>query len=299
MKHEISYGKHEISFYRAHAAPLTGVEPIPESSFTGRSNLLLAGVAWIDVFGDNFLPSYTEGDNRDVVATDTMKNFVYAMALEYPGSTLEGLAAFFARRFLDTYRHVHRVRVRIDELPFRDLSERLLEPARGDHGMAAVELDRERLLDVECGRLDLRLIKLTGSAFAHFHRDRYTTLPEVTDRPLHVYLDVGWRYADPEAALSGDAAGLVASEQVRDLVAHTFDHFVSMSIQHLVYEMGRRLLAGFPRLAEVSFRAQNRLWDTSGESERDPGVRVFSNPKPAHGHITLRMTRDGPTLPAT
>jgi urate oxidase len=148
------------------------------------------------------------------------------------------------------------------------------------------------LLDLECGRLDLRMVKLTGSAFAHFHRDRYTTLPEVTDRPLHVYLDIGWRYADPAAALTGDAGGLVPSEQVRDLVAHTFNQFVSMSIQHLVYEMGKRLLKRFPRLAEVSFSAQNRLWDTSGESERDPRVRVFSNPKPAHGHITLRMTRD-------
>ena len=292
MKHEISYGKHEISFYRAHATPLAGVEPIPESKFTGRSNLLLAGVAWIDVFGDNFMPSYTEGDNRDVVATDTMKNFVYAMALEYPGATLEGLAGFLARRFLDTYRHVHRVRVRIDELPFRDLSDKLLEPAAGDRGMVTVELDRERLLDLECGRLDLRLLKLTGSAFARFHRDRYTTLPEVTDRPLHIYLDLRWRYLDPDSALSGDAAGLVPSEQVRDLAAHTFDGFVSMSIQHLVYEMGNRILKRFPRLAEVSFSAQNRLWDTSGESERDPKVRVFSNPKPAHGHITLRMARE-------
>ena len=96
MKADIRYGKHDVSFYRTH--PVRG---------------LLAGRVSIDVFGDNFLPSYTEGDNRDVVATDTMKNFVYAMALEYPGATTEGLAAFLARRFLDTYQHVRRVRVRI------------------------------------------------------------------------------------------------------------------------------------------------------------------------------------------
>jgi len=292
VKYEIGYGKHEISFYRAHATPLTGVEPIPESDFTGRSNLLLAGVATMDVFGDNFLPSYTEGDNRDVVATDTMKNFVYAMALEYPGATTEGMAALLARRFLETYRHVRRVRVRIDEIPFRDLSDKLLAPAAGDRGVATVDLAREGLVEVECGRLDLRLVKLTGSAFAAFQRDRFTTLPEVQDRPLHIYLDVRWRYLDPDAPLSGEAAGLVPSEQVRDLVAHTFDRFVSMSIQHLVHEMGERLLERFRSLAEVSFSAQNRLWDTSGVSERDPKVRVFSNPKPAHGYISLRMGRD-------
>ncbi|TMF85008.1 MAG: urate oxidase [Chloroflexi bacterium] len=291
MKHEIGYGKHEISFYRAHATPLSGVEAIAESSFTGRSNLLLAGVATMDVLGDNFLPAYTEGDNTDVVATDTMKNFVYAMALEYTGATTEGLAAFLARRFLDTYQHVRGVRVRIEESPFRDLSDKLLAPAGGDRGMASVELSREGVVDVECGRLDMRLIKLTGSAFAAFQRDRYTTLPEVQDRPLHVYLGVRWRYRDPEPALAGTAAGLVPSEQVRDLVTHTFDDFVSMSIQHLVHEMGVRLLERFSALAEVSFDAQNRLWDTSGVSEDDPQVRVFSDPKPAHGHIALRLQR--------
>jgi len=291
MKYDIGYGKHEISFYRAHATPLTGVEPIPESSFTGRSNLLLAGVATIDVLGENFLPAYTEGDNRDVVATDTMKNFVYAMTLDYAGATTEGLAAFLARRFLDTYKHVRGVRVRIDEMPFRDLSDKLLAPAAGDRGTATAEVSQEGLVDVECGRLDLRLIKLTGSAFAAFQRDRYTTLPEVQDRPLHIYLDVHWRYRDPEPALAGTAAGLVPSEQVRDLIAHTFDGFVSMSIQHVVHEMGLRVLDRFPALSVVSISAQNRLWDTSAVSERDPKVRVFSNPKPAHGHITLRVAR--------
>src|ERR1700682_6124071 len=76
MKADIRYGKHTVSFYRTH--PVRG---------------LLAGRVSIDVFGDNFLPAYTEGDNREVVATDTMKNFVYAMALEYQGATHEGFAA--------------------------------------------------------------------------------------------------------------------------------------------------------------------------------------------------------------
>jgi urate oxidase/2-oxo-4-hydroxy-4-carboxy-5-ureidoimidazoline decarboxylase len=79
---------------------------------------------------------------------------------------------------------------------------------------------------------------------------------------------------------------------VRDLCEHTFEGFVSMSIQHLVYEMGLRLLDRFSLLSEVSFVAQNRTWDTSATSEADPLVRVFSDPKPAHGNITLRLTRD-------
>lgn len=291
MRHEISYGKHEISFYRAHAAPLK-VEPIAESTFTGRDNLILAGVASVDVFGDNFLPAYTEGDNSMVVATDTMKNFVYAQALEYAGATHEGLAAFLARRFVETYPHMQRVRVRIDEVPFRSLSDKLASWDGGsDHALAVAEWSAEGLRDLVAGRLGMRMIKLTGSAFADFQRDRYTTLPEVRDRPLHVFLECRWRYQDPAPVSAGGGEGLVPSEQVRDHLAHTFDGFVSMSIQHLLHEMGERLLARFPQLAEVEFAAQNRLWDTSATSSADPQVRVFSNPKPAHGAITLRLTR--------
>jgi urate oxidase len=45
-------------------------------------------------------------------------------------------------------------------------------------------------------------------------------------------------------------------------------------------------------MAEVSFEAQNRLWDTSKVSEADPMTRVFSDPKPAHGFIGLTLKRD-------
>ena len=289
VRPDIRYGKAEISFYRSHARPLT-VAPIPESAFTGRDNLLLAGRLTVEVFGESFLRAYTEGDNTNVVATDTMKNFVYAIALEYEGATAEGLVALVARRFLETYRQMERVRVSYRELPYQVHSEKLLSERPGDYSVAQVLADREGIRDLEAGRRDLRLVKLTGSAFASFARDRYTTLPERADRPLHIYLDVYWRYGDPGPATSGAGEGYVASEQVADHVRHTFDGFVSMSIQHLVHEMGQRLLARFPQLSEVRFEAQNRLWDTSAESEGG-AAKVFSDPKPAHGTIGLTLKR--------
>ena len=290
MRHEIRYGKAEISVYRSHATPLEGVARIPESDFTGRSNLLFGALVTVDVYGDNFLPAYTEGDNRQVVATDTMKNFVYAMALEYGGATLEGFAAFLARRFLETYPQMERLAVHCRELAYRPLSDKLLAAAPGDYATADVEADRAGVRALESGRRDLRLIKLTGSAFADFARDDYTTLPERQDRPLHIYLDVFWTYSDPAVGASGEATGYVPAEQVRDLIAHTFDGFVSMSIQHLLNEMGGRLLDRFPQLAGVRFEAQNRLWDTSAEAAAGP-ARVFSDPKPAHGSIGLTLRR--------
>ncbi len=274
MKQVIRYGKHNVSFYRTH--PMRG---------------LLAGRANIDVFGDNFLPAYTEGDNREVVATDTMKNFVYAMALEYPGASHEGFAAFLGRRLLATYPQMQSLRLFIEEIPFAMHSPKLLSPLDDDYGTVELEIERDRLRTLRCGRRNLRLVKLTGSAFKDFARDSYTTLPERQDRPLFIHLDVHWRYRRTDDGIS-EGATRIASEAVRDAVIATFDDFVSMSIQHLVHEMGTRLLARFAGLAEVSFEAQNRLWDTSKLLEGDPTIKVFSDPKPAHGMIGLTLKRD-------
>jgi urate oxidase / 2-oxo-4-hydroxy-4-carboxy-5-ureidoimidazoline decarboxylase len=271
---DLRYGKHNVSFYRTH---------------TTRG--LLGGRVSIDVFGDNFMPAYTEGDNREVVATDTMKNFVYAMALEYTGASHEGFAAFLGRRLLDTYPQMNALRISVNEIPFAVHSAKLLSPLEDDYGTVELELGRDGLRSLRCGRRNLRLVKLTGSAFRDFARDAYTTLPEVSDRPLFIYLDVHWRYQVMTDGVS-DGKRRIDSEAVRAAVIAAFDEFVSMSIQHLVYEMGTRLLARFPGMSEVSFDAENRLWDTSKVSDGDPKTRVFSDPKPAHGSIGLTLRRD-------
>jgi len=70
-----------------------------------------------------------------------------------------------------------------------------------------------------------------------------------------------------------------------------FHEFVSESIQHLVHEMGTRLLTRFPQLHEVTFDAQNRTRDPVVASETDERVRVYSDPFPAYGVIALTMRR--------
>ena len=54
MKLETHYGKAEVSTYRTNATPLTGVRQIPESTFTGRPNILLAASIDVQVMGDVF-----------------------------------------------------------------------------------------------------------------------------------------------------------------------------------------------------------------------------------------------------
>jgi urate oxidase len=130
-------------------------------------------------------------------------------------------------------------------------------------------------------------MKSTGSAFTQFLLDAYTTLPERRDRPLFIYLDVYWKYSDPADLHSH----YIPSEQVRDVVQVVFHEFVSESIQHLLHEMGVRLLERFPQMAEISFEGQNRTRDPMGESETDPKQKVYSDPFPAYGLIKLTMSR--------
>src|SRR6266699_2969105 len=116
--YEISYGKARVPFYRAYATPLSGVTRIPESSFSGRDNILFAMEIDIEVFGNNFLPAYISGDNANVVATDSMKNFILGQALTFDGSTLERFLDLRGRQVRGTYPQMERLRITGRELPF-------------------------------------------------------------------------------------------------------------------------------------------------------------------------------------
>lgn len=308
MKYEIRYGKADVKVYRTHGTPLRGIVPIPESPFAGRENILMAAELEVAVHGTAFLDAYTVGDNRLVVATDTMKNFMHAASLATTAATLEGWLFDVGRDFLATYPHMERLTMHGRELPFPaalvptadagfTTSEVLFARDRNDRSTASLDLERDegggvRITGHACGRTDLQLIKVTGSAFADFARDAHTTLPERRDRPLYIWCDIGWRYADAGDARGTDPARYVAGEQVADLAAAAFHEFVSLSIQHLVNEIGLRMLERWPQLAEVSFEATNRLWDLGAESTTDPKVKTYADPRPPFGRIGLVLRRD-------
>jgi urate oxidase len=175
----------------------------------------------------------------------------------------------------------------------------LFRLARGDRTVASLSIDKRgetiAVTDHECGISGIELMKLTGSAFTSFLRDGYTTLPERGDRPLYITMDANWRYADPDDLLDLARRRYVPAEQMRDLLAATFDDFVSESIQHLLHEMGQRALSRFPQLAELRFDALNLTRDPYGQREDDPRVRVYSDPFPAFGRLTLAIRREAVT----
>jgi urate oxidase len=303
---EVSYGKHGVPVYRVFATPLRDVPPIPESSFTSRDNNLLACEVDVEVFGDEFLPAYTHGDNTMLVATDSMKNFILRESLTYSGATLEGLLHYLGVGFATTYPQMHTLTLSGREIPFSPVvvpdgdgghgsGGNLFGHGRGDRAFASISIDKRgdeiTVTGHDCGLTGMELMKLTGSAFTSFVRDDYTTLPERGDRPLYVSMDVAWRYADPHDMLDLARKRYIPAEQMRDLIAATFDEFVSESIQHLLHEMGRRALERFPQLAALRFDALNRTRDPYGQREEDPRVKVYSDPFPAYGRLALAMRR--------
>jgi urate oxidase len=244
-----------------------------------------------------------------VVATDTMKNFIHAVSLKARARTLEEWLLEVGTTFLDTYPDMERLTMLGRDLPFPaavvpaadgdgfEPSDRLFSRDRCDFGTARLDLERADdgsvvITDHESGRRELQLIKITGSAFADFARDEHTTLPERPDRPLYIWCSIGWKYADASHAVLADPARYVAAEQVADLAVAVFHEFVSLSIQHLVNEIGIRMLDRWPQLAEVSFDTQNRLWDVGAESTDDPRVKSYADPRPPFGHIGLVLRRD-------
>jgi urate oxidase len=256
------YGKDAVSIYRI-----------------GGDRLFAAEVRI--VIGDRvFVPSYTEGDNSLVVATDSMKNFIHETALDYEGSSLEELLQVVGQRFLGRYDHVGIADLRARELVFAQKPGLVHQRLYDDYATAWVHLPRGGAIVERSGRKGLHLVKLSGSSFADFVRDEHTTLPDSHDRPLFVHLDAEWRNADLAERADGEA--------VRGLFVSTFADFNSASIQHLVHEMGVRALEAFPGIVSISFEAENRLWDQARESG---SAAVYTDARPPFGVINLTLER--------
>jgi urate oxidase/2-oxo-4-hydroxy-4-carboxy-5-ureidoimidazoline decarboxylase len=275
---EIQYGKTRVIFFR----------------LAKRSAPPFAASVTIDVFGERFGAAYTEGDNREVVATDTMKNFVYATAADFAGSSPDEYVLFLGQHLLETYPQMERIRVSAHEVPLdpanlgrRDESDVVFRLTRTDVAMSEADLERRGgeivVTAARSGLEGIRLLKTTGSSFEAFARDQYTSLPELTDRPLTVRMDAHWRYGDPQRG------SRISSGLIRRAIEQTFHEFNSRSIQHLVHVMGTRLLNGFPVLSEVEFAAENHTPDAVAEGKGD--VRVFAEPRQTFGKIGLVLRR--------
>jgi urate oxidase/2-oxo-4-hydroxy-4-carboxy-5-ureidoimidazoline decarboxylase len=303
-KRTLYYGKGDLFVYRTYANPLYVGEAIPESNFAGNNNIIMALNVTFEVRGDQFLSSFVEGDNTMLVATDSMKNFILRHAASYEGATVEGFIEFVSRRFMEIYPQAESIRMKADRLPFDSVSiaengkftesDIVFQRSHNHHSSATLELSRENgQISVDScisGISDLQLIKVSGSSFSGFIRDEYTTLPETSDRPLFIYLNISWIYEEASDALMADR--YVFAEQIRDMANLIFHQNHTPSIQNLIYLIGGKVLARFPQLAEIRFESNNRTWETIVDVIPGSKGKVFTEPRPPFGFQGFSMTRE-------
>jgi urate oxidase len=198
---------------------------------------------------------YVDGDNTPCVATDTMKNTVYAMARTDPIDHVET----FARRLADHFVGKPAVsRARISAIEHR--WDRLLV-AGGPHPHAFVQPGGEQWTavitrdgkgtDIVSGLTNLVVLKTTDSAFSGFPRDEYTTLPDADDRVLATSVTASWKYRPG----IGD---FTARDRIREALVETFATHVSRSLQQTLFAMGEAALAACTDATEITLTMPNR-----------------------------------------
>jgi urate oxidase len=243
-----------------------------------------------------FRAAHTDGDNSKVIATDTMKNTVYAFAREHLTGSIERFAHVLAFHFLkeepvatatvsiDEHRWI---RIETEDGPAPNAFLRSADVTRTAAVSAAADGDT-----FDSGLRDLTVMKTARSGFSGFPRDRYTTLPETDDRILATKISATWRYALPagaEATFDFDAA----YDAVGATLLEAFAEHHSRSVQESIWIMGRAILERHAELESIRMILPNLhhwLADLSPFGQANPGEVFISTTEP-YGLIEATVRR--------
>src|SRR5260370_10088068 len=155
--------------------------------------------------------AHVAGDQANVLPTDSQKNTCFGYEKERGVGAIEDYALALAAHFVADLPSVGRARVDGEEYRW----ERV-EVAGAGHAHTFVRAGPEVRTAVATfearsnfpaswvvsGIKDLVVLKSTGSEFAGFYQDRYTTLAETKERILPTSLVAPWRHLQPVAGAS-------------------------------------------------------------------------------------------------
>jgi urate oxidase len=198
---------------------------------------------------------YVDGDNTPCLATDTMKNTVYAMARTDPIDHAELFAQRLAEHFAGKPA-VERVRIGVAEQRW----DRLAADGRphphafvqaGDEQWTVVVTRDAHASRVVSGLAHLVVLKTAESAFSGFPRDEFTTLPDTGDRILATSIAASWTYREGTTEFG-------ARDRIRAALLDTFAAHRSQSVQHTLYAMGEAALAAAADATEITLTLPNR-----------------------------------------
>ena len=236
----------------------------------------------------DFGAAHTRGDNTHVVATDTQKNTIYALARDGVGSP-EAFLLRLAGHFTGSFEWVSGGRWAAEQYFWNRINGH-------DHAFSKDKSEvRTAVLLVEGGRQHLvagisglTVLKSTGSEFHGFPRDHYTTLAETTDRILATDITATWRYAASWIDYDATYAG------VRDTLLATFAGHHSLALQQTIFEMGRAVLERYDEVESVTLSCPNKhhfLVDLEPFGLDNPGEVFFAADRP-YGLIQATVVRE-------
>ncbi|HYN70766.1 MAG TPA: urate oxidase [Candidatus Eisenbacteria bacterium] len=266
----------------------------------------------------DFEAVHTQGDNANVIATDTVKNTVYALAKDHLAGAPEVLGLALGRHFA-AYPQVERATITLRQHPWsripaggRDAPDAFVRSGESTRiatisvgrsgppgaGAAAAEPGDGTVTEaaglvatVEAGIEDLTVLKTAKSAFTGFDRDRFTTLADADDRLMATRLTATWGYAGgaPETSFRFDTA----FDRLRSTLLAVFaDHF-SPSVQASIWIMGKAMLEAEPSVEWVRMILPNlHHWtvDLARFGLENPGEVFVATTEP-HGLIDATVRR--------
>lgn len=228
--------------------------------------------------------AHTEGDNRGVLPTDTMRNTVYALAHSRLDHDLEGFATVLCDHFLER-EQITSADVTITANRWDRQSDQGFTGGSSEKRIARVVRGSDDRLSA--GIEGLVVLKTGGSAFEGFPRDRYTVLPDADDRILATSVTARWDYSSKPADTTA------AWDRVRQTLIDSFFSEWSASVQHQGYLMGEAVLAAVPEVERISFQLPNQHhlpFDVTRFGVEDTGTVFYPVPEP-YGDIRLTVER--------
>ncbi len=196
----------------------------------------------------DFTAAHVAGDNAGLLATDTMRNTVYALAQGHDDvADLERFGLRLVEHFVAAGPRVTGARVRLVAQPWSRLATAAGAPdphafqgGSGGRRIAVVAGGAGGPVSVEAGIEGLVVLKTTGSGWEGYHHDELTSLPETDDRIMATEVTARWTYR----AAPGEIDFTASWEAVRDVILTSFGDHYSPSVQFTLHRMGDAVLGG-------------------------------------------------------
>jgi urate oxidase len=247
----------------------------------------------------DFQAAHLQGDNAHVVATDTQKNTIYAFAREGIGSP-EAFLLRLSTHFTSGFEWVTGGRWEAESYTW----DRIQAHGAGhDHSFVrngqevrtAVVVRDGGTTHLMSGLKDLTVLKTTQSGFVGYPRDKYTTLPETTDRILATDVSARWRYSTGLDLASTDFNK--SYEDIKALLLEGFTENYSHALQQTLFDMGTKVLEAHSEIDEIKFSMPNKhhfLVDLSPFGLDNPNEVFFAADRP-YGLIEATVQRENTT----